>query len=155
MVHRSHPPMSKRNNESQKTALALAMAGGINVGEWARQNEVNKRTAYTWSRSDEVRDKIADIRRRAVDRAVGRLSRNATAASMIIIKLARKATSEAVKLQAARAILADLMVVSNYAAIEQRLAEVERRLQDSSQLPVAGSQLPVPGPQPDQTPTPV
>ena len=75
-----------------------------------------------------------------MDRAVGRLARNATAAADQIARLARKATSEAVRLQASRAVLADLMAISNYATIEDRLAEVERKLRDSDQSPDPASQ---------------
>lgn len=125
------PQMSKRNNQSQKAGLATAMAAGRTVAAWARDNNVPERTAYTWSRSPEVLDLIDRIRRRAIDRAVGRLSRNATAAADQIARLARKANSEAVRLHAARAVLADLMAVSDYAALEGRLADVERRLADA------------------------
>jgi hypothetical protein len=119
---------NKRNNQNQKSNLALAMAGGSTVSAWAEANAVPERTAYTWSRSPEVLDQVQAIRRLAVDRAVGRLSENAIAAADAIARLAREAQSESVQLQAARAVLADLMTVSNYAALEQRLAEVERRI---------------------------
>ena len=132
--------MSTRNNESQKSALALAMAAGTSVPAWAKKNQVAKRTAYTWSRSDEVLEQVQRIRRRAMDRAVGRLARNATAAAAQIGRLARKATSEAVRLQASRAVLAELMAISNYATIEDRLAEVERKLRDDDQPPDPASQ---------------
>jgi hypothetical protein len=132
--------MSTRNNESQKSDLALAMAMGQSVPAWARKNEVARRTAYNWSRSREVRAHVKRIRRRVIDRAVGRLSKNATAAADQIARLARGAKSEAVQLQASRAVLAELMAVSNYATIEQRLAEVERKLRDSDQPPAPASQ---------------
>jgi hypothetical protein len=120
--------MPTRNNENQKSALALAMAAGTSVPAWARENQVAQRTAYTWSRSEEVLEQVQRIRRRAMDRAVGRLARNATRAADQIARLARTAKSEAVRLQASRAVLAELMAVSNYASIEDRLAEVERKL---------------------------
>jgi hypothetical protein len=105
------------------------MAGGQPVSAWAKENGVPKRTAHTWSRSPEVLDLVESIRRRALDRAVGRPSRNATAAADQIARLARKAVSEAIRLHAARAVLADLMTVSEYAELEGRLAELERRIQ--------------------------
>jgi hypothetical protein len=120
--------MSKRNNQDQKAALALAMATGRTVIDWAKEARVPERTAYTWSRSREVLDRVHAIRRAAIDRAIGRLSENALAAAEAITGLVRGAASEAVKLQAARAVLADLMAVSDYAALEDRLAEVERRI---------------------------
>jgi hypothetical protein len=124
----ANSPMSRRNNQDQKAALALAMASGRAVVDWARENHVPERTAYTWSRSRDVLDQVAAIRRAAIDGAVGQLSANALAAARAITALVEKATSEAVKLQAARAVLADLMAVSDYAALEGRLAEVERRV---------------------------
>jgi hypothetical protein len=132
--------MSTRSNENQKSALALAIAAGTSVPAWARENRVAQRTAYTWSRSEEVLEQVQRIRRRAMDRAIGRLARNATRAADQITRLARTAKSEAVRLQASRAVLAELMAVSNYASIEDRLAEVEKKLGNSCQLPVPGSQ---------------
>ena len=69
---------------------------------------------------------VRRIRRRAIDRAVGRLSRYASAAAEQIARLAKGAESESVKLQAARAVLADLMQVANYADLEDSIAELER-----------------------------
>ena len=51
--------------------------------------------------SPEVRRQVARIRREVLDRAVGQLSHNATAAANQIARLASEAESEAVKLQAA------------------------------------------------------
>jgi hypothetical protein len=120
--------MSKRNNQIQKANLALAMAGGSTVKAWADANGVPDRTARTWSHSQEVLDQVEAIRREVLDRTIGRLSDNATAAADEIARLFREASSEAVRLQAARAVLAELMVVSSYAALEGRMAEVERRI---------------------------
>jgi hypothetical protein len=120
--------MNQRNNRDRKAALALALAAGGTVKAWALAHDVPARTAYTWARSTEVRERVLRIRRRAIDRAIGRLSRQASVAAGRIVRLARGAESESVQLQAARAVLADLMAVSNYAALEGRLAEVERRI---------------------------
>ena len=127
------PSMSLRNNRDKKAALALAIAGGGAVRAWADANGVPPRTAYSWSRSPEVRALVGRIRRRAIDRAIGRLSKHANAAAETIRKLADSATSEAVRLQAARAVLADLITVTNYAALEARLDAVERRIADHAQ----------------------
>jgi hypothetical protein len=120
--------MSKRNNENHKANLALAMAAGTAVPDWARANDVPSRTAYTWSRSPEVLDQVKLIRSQVLDRTAGRLSDNATAAADKIAKLAQEAASESVQLQAARAVLAELVTVSNYVALERRLDELERRV---------------------------
>jgi hypothetical protein len=118
--------MNLRNNRDQKAALALALAGGSTVKAWAKAHDVPVRTAYTWARSPEVRKRVRRIQRRALERAIGRLSRHAAAAAGRIAKLARDAQSEAVQLQAARAVLADLMQVANYADLDDRITALER-----------------------------
>jgi hypothetical protein len=120
--------MSKRNNENPKANLALAMAAGTAVPDWARDNDVHRRTAYTWSKSPEVLDQVQLIRSQVLDRTAGRLSDNATAAADKIAQLAREAASESVQLQAARAVLAELLNVSDHLALERRLDALERRV---------------------------
>jgi hypothetical protein len=122
--------MNQRNNRDQKAALALAIAAGGTIKAWAKEHDVAQRTAYTWARSPDVKKQVRHIRRRAIDRVIGRLSRHAAAAADRIAHLAQGAASESVQLQAARAVLSDLMSVSNYAALEERLTEVERRIAD-------------------------
>ena len=124
--------MNLRNNRDQKAALALAIAAGGTVRAWAKQHDVPERTAYTWARSPEVQKQVRRIRRRAIDRAIGRLSQHAAAAADQIARLAKDALSEAVRFQAARAVLADLMTVSNYAALEERITELERARKEAS-----------------------
>ena len=123
--------MNLRNNRDQKAALALALATGRTVKAWATAHDVPGRTAYSWARSPEVKKRVRRIRRRALDRAVGRLSRHAAAAADRIAKLADAAQSEAVQLQAARAVLADLMHVANYADLDDRIAALERARQEA------------------------
>jgi hypothetical protein len=118
--------MNIRNNRDQKADLALALATGSTVRAWAKARNVPERTAYKWARSPEVKKQVRRIRRRAIDRAVGRLSRHAAAAADQIARLAKAAESESVQLQAARAVLADLMHVANYAELEDRIAQLER-----------------------------
>jgi len=122
--------MNLRNNRDQKAALALAIAAGRTVKAWAREHDVARRTAYSWARSPDVKEQVRRIRRRAVDRVIGRLSRHAAAAADRIAHLADSAQSESVQLHAARAVLAELMAVSNYSALEERLTELERRIAD-------------------------
>jgi hypothetical protein len=123
--------MSKRNNQDQKADLALAMATGHAVIAWAREHSVPERTASTWSRSPDVLHQVEAIRRQAIDRAIGRLTDHVAAAADEIGRLAQAAASEAVQLAACRAVLADLMGMSDYAVLEHRLAEIERRIAEA------------------------
>jgi hypothetical protein len=63
-----------------------------------------------------------------VDRAIGRLSRAATRAVDQIVKLTRGAKSEAVKLAAARAVLAELMAVTSHAESQKQFDELRARI---------------------------
>ncbi len=115
---------------TQKTDLALAIANGMSVAAWARGHEVPKRTAYRWSREPKVRAAVESTRRRAVDRAIGRMARRVTWATDEIAELAKSAASESVKLAALRAILSDMMAVSQFAGLEQRITEIEEQLHE-------------------------
>ncbi|MGO9465578.1 MAG: hypothetical protein ACLQVF_15650 [Isosphaeraceae bacterium] len=108
------------------SSLALAVAAGKTVAAWANENKIPLRTAYEWHRRPEFKRAVHRYRRRYVDRALGLLARNAAKSASVVVRLADKAESEAVQLQAARAVLADLMSVSRFADVEERISELER-----------------------------
>jgi hypothetical protein len=124
--------MPKINNEVQKEQLALHLASGGVVTDWARANDIPVGTVYTWSRSPEVREQTESLRRAVLAEAVKTLGEHAAAAARQIVNLAAHAQSEAVRLQAARAVLAEFMSVSNYTSLVGRLADIERRLRERS-----------------------
>jgi hypothetical protein len=128
--------MSKINNQHRKAQLALALAAGSTAIGWARENDVPESTVYRWATSDEVEEAVNGIRREVWQQTIARLSQNATAAADQIAKLAQEAASESVRLAASRAVLADLMAVTDYAALERRLAKIERRLRDEDRASV-------------------
>jgi hypothetical protein len=123
--------VSKRTNQ-ELSALAAAIAGGESVSAWAGRQKppIPRRTAYRWSRLPDVRQAVQSIRRRCLDRAAGRLARHAIAAAETVAQLARSAESEAVKLAAARAVIADLMQVQDYQDLAQRVAALEERARE-------------------------
>lgn len=129
--------MSRIHNENRKADLAMAMVAGTSVIDWATRNGITERTAYRWARSPEVAEQVEIIRRESLEQAVNQLSRRATDAAGVITQLAREAASESVRLQAARAVLSELMALSGFAALERRMAEIERRLHESSSAAVA------------------
>ena len=90
--------MTERPHESQKTHLTVALAQGTSAAKWARTNGVPKATAYRWSQEPAVRAQIESIRRRAIDRAVGRLAKRATWAVNGIVELGENAASESIRL---------------------------------------------------------
>ncbi len=130
--------MPRTINPNRKHKFARDVATGATISEWARENQVSRRTAYRWYHSPEVRDEIEKVRREILDGAIGRLSGHAASAAAQITLLSAEAESEAVRLQAARAVLAELLTVTNFAVLERRLFELERRLKDRGQATGSG-----------------
>jgi hypothetical protein len=111
--------------KNQKTRLALPIARGESVTDWARRNNVPRRSAFRWASDPKVRRSVESWRRRALDRAFGRMAGLALKAANGIARLADRAESESVQLRSWRAILADQVAVSKFSNLEQRIAEVE------------------------------
>jgi len=121
-------PPNEEVPQKQKTQLALAMAQGVTVAAWARANRVPRRTANRWAADPNVRATAESCRRQALDRAVGRMATRATWAVDQIVALGTGAESESVKLRALRAVLSDMMKVSEFSALEGRLTGIEEEL---------------------------
>jgi hypothetical protein len=113
-----------------RTQLAVAIASGESITAWAKQRSVSRRTAYEWSRSKGIRRRVASLRRRALDRAVGKLTKGAMSAADVLLKIATGGEQESVRLQAARAILSDLASLSDFAKVQRKIAEIEKRLDE-------------------------
>jgi hypothetical protein len=108
--------------------LALAIAAGRSIASWCRETGEPKRSAYRMAKTPECQQLVQEIRRRAIDRAIGRLARHAAKSVDEIVKLATKGQSEAVRLSAARAVLADLMSVQSHAELEREVRMIKERL---------------------------
>jgi hypothetical protein len=114
----------------KKTSLVQAIARGQSIAAWAKTNEVPRRTAFRWARDPKVRGAVEASRRRALNRAIGRMASLATKAADGIARLAKEAESESVQLRAWRAILADQMAVSRFSDLEYRMTEIEEQIRD-------------------------
>jgi hypothetical protein len=109
----------------KNTKIHLALARGYSAAKWARANAVPKNTAYRWAREPEVRKAIQAHRRRLIDEAVGTLTKNTSKAADVLIRLAREGDSHSIQLKAARAVYSDMIALSKYSDLEERLTEVE------------------------------
>jgi hypothetical protein len=97
--------MSDTPETSTKTELALALARGVSVASWARTNNVPRSTAFLWAKDPEVRSVVEECRCRALDQAIGRMTKHSNWAADVIISVAEDAQSDSVKLRAARDVL--------------------------------------------------
>jgi hypothetical protein len=114
----------------KKNSLALAIARGQSIDAWAKKNDVPRRTAFRWASDSQVRREVKATRRRALGRAIGRLSSVAMEAVDGIVTLAKEAESDSVQLRAWRAVLADQIAVSKFSDLEYRMAEIEEQLSE-------------------------
>ncbi len=130
--------MSKEERTSLQSELAVALAAGKSCAEWATANGVSERTAQRWANEPETRSEVESIRRESLDQAVGEMSHRVAWATRLIATLAESAKSESVRLAALRSILADMMAVSDFAGLEQRIAKLEEqdrvRLEESTRV---------------------
>jgi hypothetical protein len=120
--------MSQEPREANKLQLAIALAQGSSISAWARANNVANETARRWAHEPKVRAEIEVFRRHAIDSAVGVLAKHANWAAAEICKLAGHAESESVKLSALKAVLANMMSVSKYSGLEERMGELEEHV---------------------------
>jgi hypothetical protein len=89
---------------------------------------VPKDSACQWAKEPLVRSYVESIRRGALDRAVGRLTKRAAGAAEGITNLGGDAVSEPVRLSALRATYSDMIAVSKFAGLEDRMTDIETRL---------------------------
>ena len=72
-----------------------------------------------------VRKVVESYRRRTIDQAIGRMTKHTNRAADIIVRIAKDAESDLVRLRAARAIFSDMMAVSEYSGLEFRMTAIE------------------------------
>ena len=125
-------PNPENSRQDQRTQLIVAIAQGVSVAVWARTNNVPRRTAFRWASEAKVRASVESCRRRALDRAIGRMAKHVNWAANGIVKLARDAESESVRLAALRAIFSNMMAISEFAGLEGRMAQIEEKLRDEA-----------------------
>ena len=129
--------MTQEARKNTKTYLALAIAQGVSVAAWARANEVSRRTAFSWAKDPLVRKAADSYRRRVIDQAIGRMTKQTTLAADTVISIAKEAASDSVRLRAARSLYLDMITVSKYSGLETRVTEIEDRV--AQQISVATS----------------
>jgi hypothetical protein len=121
---------SEKSPEKKKHKLAIAIAGGASIRAWARVNNVANRTAYRWASDPMVRAKVASCRRRALDRAIGQMSRSVNSAAIGIKELSKAAASESVKLAALKTIFSNMIAVTEFADLQDRMTHLEEQLDE-------------------------
>ena len=122
--------MSQEQRKGTKTQLALALARGVSVAEWARATGVPRKTAYRWSHDPEVLKAADAHRRQAINLAIGRMTKHSRFAVDGIVAIAEGADSASVRLRALRALFSDMITLSKHVALEARIAGMEEKIEE-------------------------
>ncbi len=120
--------MDSEHRKSTKAQLALALAQGASAAKWARNHNVPKVTAYRWAKDPSVRKAVETYRRRRIDRAIGLMTKHTVDAADTIVRIVSSGESDSVRLRASRAIFSDIITVSKYSLLENRLHGMEEKL---------------------------
>jgi hypothetical protein len=119
---------SRDTARSKKAQLAFAVATGASVAAWADSNDVPTKTAYRWARQPAVCRRIDHIRRRIINRAIGRMTRRFAWATDQIARLAATPGTRSAQLNALRAIFYDTMKLGMYFEVRSALSELGERV---------------------------
>src|SRR5262249_42594797 len=108
-------PMPGRHAETLIDQLAVSVAEGRSVVTWCQKHGVATRTAYHWYKAERFQRLVAEYRRRAVDRAIGKMGRKLGKAVGKIVRLVEKGQDGKVKLAAAKTLIDRLLEVQSRA----------------------------------------
>jgi hypothetical protein len=113
-------PLSARQEH-----MAAALASGSTVARACRECRVGINTVYKWKKLPAFNERVAELRRETVDRAIGRLSdMMAGAAADKLLKLL-DAKSESLQLDAVKAVYELFINVTNAAELKARIEQLE------------------------------
>lgn len=109
----------------QLEILAVHVAGGKTIRQAAAIVGCSEATAYGFSSSDEFKQAVSRLRSEAVNSAVGSLSDAATEAVSTLRSLLNATNEPSVRLNAAKAILANLGPISEANELRNRIDAIE------------------------------
>jgi hypothetical protein len=117
--------VAESGSPSGDDALAAAVAAGTSIKEAARAAGVSERTAYRRQQDPEFRRRVAEIRSSFLSDAVGRLAEASTEA-VSTLKALLNASSDSVRLSAARAILEFGPKLREHTELAERISALEK-----------------------------
>jgi hypothetical protein len=113
------------HNKAKYEALVMAVATGISVADWCKSTKTARSTASTWQEDPQFDRDVAAIRRQMLNQAVGKFTGAVNKVADEMIQLAESATSEPTKLSAQRAVMENLVQMTEFAEVKKRLDSLE------------------------------
>jgi hypothetical protein len=112
-------------NKAKYDALVMAVATGVSVIDWCKSTKVARSTASTWQRDPKFDRDVAAIRRQMLNEAVGKFTGAVGKVADGMIELAESASSEPTKLSAQRAVMENLIQMTEFGEVKKRLDSLE------------------------------
>lgn len=106
-------------------AVLLALSAGRTIAQAASAGGVTERTVYRRLEGEAYRAAIRSHRDAAIEEALGRLTRYASAAVDTLDRLSRTADSDSVRRSAARDIVTQVVALHDHVELSTRLAAME------------------------------
>ena len=126
--------MGEETQSGTKEQLAVALAQGCSITAWARDNNVPRPTVYRWAKDPEVRKEMQECRRRIIDRTVGMMVKRLPCVVPKLAILATDSESESVRLRAIKILFTDMMAMSKFSCLEERMTQIEEKLDERDRM---------------------
>jgi hypothetical protein len=107
-------------------AMALALATGTSIKKASQSAGISVRHGYRVAASSKMRFRVGELRSQIANEAVGRLTQGATKAADTLVELLGEANEPSTRMNAAKAILANLGPLSELAELRSRLDRLEQ-----------------------------
>ena len=117
--------MRKLKSPAKLDSLAMHVATGGAVADWAAEHKVSVRVAYTWLRLAETEERVSAIRAQLIDAGVGKLVSMIKKATHEIDRIIGDGATDNVRLAASRGALSDAMAMYDFANLDRRIRALE------------------------------
>ena len=107
-------------------SFVAATAMGVAAAKWCRQTETAPTKAAKWQGEPRFTRDVQEFRGKLLERAVGKFTGAVNSVADTMIKLAGSALSESTKLAAGRAMMHNLIKITEFADLTRRIKVLEQ-----------------------------
>jgi hypothetical protein len=121
------------HNKAKYESLVIAVATGQSIINWCKDTKTPRSTVSVWQLDPKFERDVAALRRKMVNEAIGKFVASVGQVAEGMIKLAEQAASEPTKLAAQKAVMENLVQMSDFAELRKRLDDLEEWRRESEQ----------------------
>jgi hypothetical protein len=124
---------STNSDAAKYESLVMSMAKGVPVSDWCRLTKTARSTAAKCQSEPEFTSDVQEFHRKLLHLAVSKFTRAVNLVADGTIKLAGSALSEPTKLSAQRSMMQNLVKITEFADLEQRIKELEAKVKEKEE----------------------